>query len=174
MSKTTLSKKPAMRAIDSKIKAGPALVRLLALARKKKKKVVFTNGCFDLLHKGHVTYLERAQKLGDILVVALNSDESVRRIKGPERPINPLADRLDVLAALESVDYVTWFEQDTPLELIRKLKPQILVKGGDWRAEQIVGGADVVAAGGKVKSLPFVEGRSTTRLIAKARASMAE
>jgi rfaE bifunctional protein nucleotidyltransferase chain/domain len=135
--------------------------------------VVFTNGCFDLLHKGHVTYLERARRQGELLVVALNSDESVARLKGPERPLNRLADRLEVLAALESVDYVTWFEEDTPLELIRVLKPDVLVKGGDWPVERIVGASEVLARGGKVRSLPYIEGHSTTRLIEKARSERA-
>lgn len=139
------------------------------LKTKKKSLTVFTNGCFDLLHKGHVTYLEKARALGQILIVALNSDDSVRRIKGPERPLNTLADRMEVLAALECVDYVTWFEEDTPLELILKLHPKILVKGGDWKAAQIVGSSEVLSWGGWVKSLPYVEGRSTTRLIEKAR-----
>lgn len=154
------------RSIISKVKSPKSLRSLLL---KRKKKTVFTNGCFDLLHKGHVTYLERAKKLGDILVVALNSDGSVKRLKGPERPLNLLADRMEVIAALESVDYVTWFEEDTPLQLITLLKPQVLVKGGDWKADQIVGGAEVVSWGGKVKSLTYVPGKSTTEIIEKAR-----
>ena len=155
----------ALRTIQSKIKSPAALARI-----SKKKKFVFTNGVFDLLHSGHVSYLQQARKLGAGLIVALNSDDSVRRLnKGPERPINTLADRMEVIAALESVDYVTWFEDDTPLALIRKLCPKVLVKGGDWRPEQIVGASDVLASGGKVKSLPYVEGKSTTKLIEKAR-----
>lgn len=150
----------------SKIKS-PAGLR--SVLRKSRKKVVFTNGCFDLIHKGHVTYLERAGKLGSLLVVALNSDASVKRLKGPSRPINSLPDRLEVLAALESVDYVTWFDEDTPLELIRLLKPHVLVKGGDWKIDQIVGAQDVISWGGKVRSLVFVEGRSTTQIIEKAK-----
>jgi rfaE bifunctional protein nucleotidyltransferase chain/domain len=150
----------------SKIKSPDQLARLI---KKSKNKYVFTNGCFDLLHKGHVTYLEQARKLGAGLIVALNSDNSVRRLKGEGRPLNTLADRMDVMAALESVDYVTWFDADTPLELIRKLRPKVLVKGGDWRADQIVGGPDVISWGGKVKSLPYVEGKSTTQLIEKVR-----
>lgn len=158
------------RSIKSKIKSPSALARLLQPGAGRRKKVVFTNGCFDILHKGHVSYLERARNQGDLLVVALNSDASVKRLKGKDRPLNSLADRLEVMAALECVDYVTWFESDTPLELIRKLKPLCLVKGGDWRPEQIIGGADVISWGGRVKSLPYVEGRSTTLLIQKARA----
>jgi rfaE bifunctional protein nucleotidyltransferase chain/domain len=110
-----------------------------------------------------------ARKLGDLLVVALNADESVKRLKGPERPLNGLAARLEVMASLECVDYVTWFDDDTPLALIRKLKPRVLVKGGDWKPEQIVGSEDVIGWGGKVRSLPYIEGHSTTELIRKAR-----
>jgi D-beta-D-heptose 7-phosphate kinase/D-beta-D-heptose 1-phosphate adenosyltransferase len=153
-----------------KIKSIQSLKRVLSQTAFKRKTTVFTNGCFDLLHKGHVTYLEKARSLGDLLIVALNSDDSVRRLKGPERPLNSLEDRLEVIAALESVDFVTWFEEDTPLEVIRLLKPKILVKGGDWKPEQIVGSQDVISWGGKVKSLHYVPGRSTTEIIEKARA----
>jgi len=158
-----------MRTFKSKIKAPKSLKATLTKARKARKKVVFTNGCFDILHKGHVTYLERARKLGDILVVALNSDESVKRLKGPERPLNSLADRLEVMASLECVDFVTWFEKDTPLELIQLLDPNVLVKGGDWKPDQIVGSDHVLAHGGKVRSLPYIEGKSTTKIIEKAK-----
>ncbi len=150
----------------SKIKSAAALKRALAT---KRSTVVFTNGCFDILHKGHVTYLHAAKKLGDILVVAVNSDASVRKLKGPSRPVNRLEDRLEVIAALESVDYVTWFEEDTPLQIIRKLRPDVLVKGGDWKASQIVGATDVFGWGGKVRSLRYVQGQSTTRIIGRAR-----
>jgi rfaE bifunctional protein nucleotidyltransferase chain/domain len=154
-----------MRLSRSKIKSPTALKKALPL----RKKVVFTNGCFDLLHPGHVAYLEQARKQGDLLVVALNSDASVSRLKGPSRPVNTLADRLSVLAGLECVDYVTWFEQDTPLDLIKKLgsKIGVLVKGGDWKVDQIVGGREVLSWGGKVKSLRFVEGKSTTGILKK-------
>lgn len=163
----------AQRRLTSKVRSPRALARELARLRRSRKKpaVVFTNGCFDLLHKGHVTYLEKARGLGNLLVVALNADASVRRLKGPSRPVNPLADRLEVIAALESVDYVTWFEDDTPLKLIEMLSPDVLVKGGDWKPSQIVGSKHVLAAGGKVRSLPYVAGRSTTRIIEKAQAS---
>lgn len=157
---------PKLRKLLSKVQT-PKKLRAL-LQKQKSKKIVFTNGCFDLIHKGHVTYLEKAKQQGDLLVVALNSDASVKRLKGPERPINSLADRLEVMAALESVDFVTWFEEDTPLELIRLLKPKILVKGGDWKVSQIVGGEEVLGWGGKVKSLPYVEGKSTTQMIKRA------
>lgn len=149
----------------SKIRSPRSLKRLLARHRSG---VVFTNGCFDLLHKGHVTYLEKARKQGKVLVVAVNSDASVKGLKGPGRPLNCLADRMEVLAALESVTFVTWFEEETPLNLIRLLNPHVLVKGGDWKPAQIVGSQDVLARGGKVKSLKFVPGRSTTQIIEKA------
>jgi rfaE bifunctional protein nucleotidyltransferase chain/domain len=137
------------------------------LKKSKKKKIVFTNGCFDILHAGHVSYLESAKKLGDILVVALNTDESTTRLKGPTRPINPLKDRAMVIAALESVDYVTWFGDDTPLSLIQKLLPNVLVKGGDYDPKQIVGYSEVVKNGGKVKIIRFLKGRSTTAIATK-------
>jgi D-beta-D-heptose 7-phosphate kinase/D-beta-D-heptose 1-phosphate adenosyltransferase len=138
-----------------------------ALEQCGNKRVVFTNGCFDILHAGHVTYLEDASGLGDILVVAINSDDSVRRLKGPTRPINPECDRALVLAALESVTYVTFFDEDTPYELIKLFQPDVLVKGGDWKPEQIVGSDIVQAKGGMVLSLPYLEGRSTTGIVEK-------
>ncbi len=133
--------------------------------------MVFTNGVFDLLHRGHVTCLAEARALGASLVVALNSDGSVKRLgKGPDRPLNPLADRLAVVAALESTSLATWFEADTPLELIVALRPDVLVKGGDWPPEQIVGAREVRGWGGSVHSIPFRFQRSTTDLIARIRA----
>ncbi len=166
-------KKIKSQTLKSKIKSPQALKRVLGLLRggrskKNRSQVVFTNGCFDLIHKGHVHYLEHAKKLGDILIVALNSDASVQRLKGPTRPLNSLADRLEVMAALASVDYVTWFDTDTPLEVIQLLRPDVLVKGGDWKVDQIVGSKEVLAQGGVVRSLKYIEGRSTTRLIEKA------
>lgn len=131
------------------------------------KRIVFTNGCFDILHRGHVTYLAEARKLGDLLVVGLNSDASVKRLKGPERPINNEDDRQYVLSQLKSVDFVEIFTEDTPMELILKVKPQILVKGGDWKIDQIVGGKEVIKSGGDVFSLNFVDGYSTTNIIHK-------
>jgi rfaE bifunctional protein nucleotidyltransferase chain/domain len=151
----------------SKIKKPDTLKRILARQRGPKRKIVFTNGVFDLLHRGHVTYLNHARKLGTILVVAMNDDESVVRLKGPTRPINRLADRMLTLAGLECVDYITWFGEDTPLDVIQLLRPNVLVKGGDWKVSQIVGAEDVLASGGLVKSLPFVDGYSTTKLIEK-------
>lgn len=134
-------------------------------ARPRAQRLVFTNGCFDLLHRGHVSYLCAARALGDALVVGVNTDDSVRRLKGIGRPIVPLADRLYILAGLGCVDAVTPFGEDTPRELIAALLPDVLVKGGDYRPEDVVGGREVRAAGGEVMILPFLEGRSTTRLI---------
>jgi len=131
---------------------------------------VFTNGVFDLLHRGHVTYLSEARALGAALAVALNTDASVRRLgKGADRPVNPLADRLAVVAALESVGLVTWFEEDTPLERILECRPERLVKGGDWPEERIVGAAEVRGWGGSVHAIPFRHDRSTTRLLERIR-----
>jgi len=126
--------------------------------------VVFTNGCFDILHYGHIHYLAQARDLGDRLVIGLNSDDSVRRLKGPGRPINDQATRQYLLAALAMVDAVVIFDQDTPLELIRLIVPDVLVKGGDWSPDAIVGSDIVLGNGGTVKSLPFVEGYSTSRI----------
>lgn len=137
------------------------------LAENSSKRIVFTNGCFDILHRGHVTYLTEAKKLGDLLVIGLNSDASVKRLKGPERPMNNEADRQYVLSQLKAVDFVEIFEEDTPLNLILKVKPKILVKGGDWKIDQIVGAKEVLADGGDVFSLNFVDGYSTTALINK-------
>ena len=137
------------------------------LIENKGKKIVFTNGCFDILHKGHVTYLSEAKKLGDLLIVGLNSDASVKRLKGNERPINNEEDRKFVLSQLKSVDFVEIFNEDTPLSLIMKIMPKILVKGGDWKIDQIVGGKEVIENGGDVFSLNFVDGYSTTSIINK-------
>jgi rfaE bifunctional protein nucleotidyltransferase chain/domain len=132
--------------------------------------LVFTNGVFDILHRGHVTYLARARALGAALLVALNTDASVRRLgKGGDRPVNTLQDRLAVMAALEFVDAVTWFDEDTPLALIQACAPEILVKGGDWPAERIVGARDVLARGGRVESIPFEHERSTSALLKRIR-----
>lgn len=131
------------------------------------QKIVFTNGCFDVLHFGHVHYLLQAKKLGDILVIGLNSDDSVRRLKGPRRPINGENERAFVLAALVCVDYVTLFEEDTPEELIKVVRPDVLVKGGDYTLDNIVGADFVTQNGGIVTTIPFVEGFSSTRIIEK-------
>jgi rfaE bifunctional protein nucleotidyltransferase chain/domain len=132
--------------------------------------LVFTNGVFDLLHRGHVTYLAQARALGSALVVALNSDASARRLgKGEGRPLNPLEDRMAVVAALEAVSVVTWFDEDTPAALIETLRPEVLVKGGDWPAEKIVGAVATLARGGRVVSIPFEHQRSSTALLEKIR-----
>ncbi len=139
-----------------------------ALARP----LVFTNGVFDVLHRGHVTYLAQARALGASLLVALNGDDSARRLgKGPDRPVNGLEDRMAVVAALGSVDAVTWFDEDTPAELIERCRPDVLVKGGDWPAERMVGADSVLARGGAVHSIPFEHERSTTRLLERIRSA---
>lgn len=137
--------------------------------RESRATVVFTNGVFDILHAGHTTYLEAARALGDVLIVGLNTDASVKRLKGPERPINTEADRATVLQALRAVDHVVLFEQDTPLELITAIVPNVLVKGGDYTRETIVGADVVEEHGGRVVTIPLVEGRSTTNVITRAR-----
>jgi D-beta-D-heptose 7-phosphate kinase/D-beta-D-heptose 1-phosphate adenosyltransferase len=141
------------------------LAPVLKNLQNQVKKVVFTNGVFDLLHLGHVTYLQDARKQGDLLVVGLNSDASVRRIKGPLKPLLPLEERAEMLLALSCVDYVTFFEEENPYNVIQILKPDVLVKGGDWAVDKIIGGDLVKSWGGKVMNLPVVEGRSTTNLI---------
>ena len=154
---------PAAPAYEAKICApGEAAARLARLPRP----LVFTNGVFDILHRGHVTYLARARSLGAALLVALNGDASVRRLgKGDDRPVNSLADRLAVIAALGDVDAVTWFDEDTPAALIAAVRPEVLVKGGDWPLERIVGAAEVLARGGRVASIPFEHERSTSALL---------
>ena len=141
------------------------------LSENKNKKIVFTNGCFDIIHKGHVAYLSEAKNLGDLLVIGLNSDASVKRLKGPERPINNELDRQYVMSQLKPVDFVEIFTEDTPFNLILKVKPQVLVKGGDWKIDQIVGGKEVIQSGGEVYSLNFIDGYSTTALINKIQAT---
>jgi D-beta-D-heptose 7-phosphate kinase/D-beta-D-heptose 1-phosphate adenosyltransferase len=128
-------------------------------------RVVFTNGCFDILHAGHVDFLRRARELGDVLVLAINSDASVRRIKGPHRPIMPEDERAELLAGLEMVDFVCMFDEETPLEAILKIHPDVLAKGADWEVDGIVGRAEVEGWGGKVVALPLLEGKSTTSIV---------
>ena len=156
----------------------PKLPRVLTAAdlksslqhyRSENKKIVFTNGCFDLLHIGHVTYLEEAKKLADVLIVGVNSDSSVAKLKGPSRPLQNENDRSRILAALKAVDHTIVFSEETPLELIKLIKPDVLVKGGDWKIAQIVGSEFVMSYGGTVKSLNFVAGKSTTALIEKSK-----
>ena len=152
-----------------KVLAPGQLEEVLHSYRKQNKKVVFTNGCFDLLHIGHVRYLEQAKSLGDILVVGINSDLSVQKLKGPTRPIQNENDRAEILASLKAVDHTVIFTEETPLRLIQQVKPDLLVKGGDWKPDQIVGSDFVMANGGQVKSLQFIEGRSTTSMIEKSK-----
>jgi D-glycero-beta-D-manno-heptose 1-phosphate adenylyltransferase len=153
---------------ESKICEPP---RLAARVKSLERPLVFTNGVFDILHRGHVTYLAQARALGKSLVVALNSDASARRLgKGEDRPVNGLEDRIAVVAALESVALVTWFDEDTPLARILEAHPDHLVKGGDWAAENIVGAREVQAWGGQVHSIAFRHDRSTTKLLSKIRA----
>lgn len=147
---------------DKVLERAAALERF---GRPRGERLVFTNGCFDLLHPGHVAYLDAARRLGDALVVGINTDASVRRLKGPGRPLVAELDRARVLAGLESVDAVTFFDEDTPLELIAALLPDVLVKGGDYTLDRIVGRAEVEAAGGEVVTIPFVAGYSTTGLL---------
>ena len=135
--------------------------------KKSGKKIVFTNGCFDLLHVGHIRYLKGAKELAAVLVVGLNSDQSVRKLKGPQRPIQPENDRAEILSSLSSVDFVSIFDDETPLNIIELIRPDILVKGGDWSIDKIVGADIVKSYGGSVKNIQFVEGHSTTTLINK-------
>ena len=153
--------------MHKKIKTIQELLPLLAILRATGKKIVFTNGCFDLIHTGHTRYLAKAKSLGDVLVVAVNSDESVRVIKGEKRPINAAADRMETLAALESVDFVTSFEEADAYRVISGLQQDVLVEGGDWPVEKIIGRDVVEARGGRVVNVPYVEGASTTGIIEK-------
>ena len=167
----TASRSELQRALHARGSGGrglvelPELLALVAEAKERGKRVVMTNGCFDILHAGHVSYLEEAKALGDRLIVAVNDDASVARLKGPSRPITPLADRMAVLAGLAAVDWVVPFSEDTPAELIAKIVPNVLVKGGDYRVEDIVGSDVVLRNGGEVRSLGLKPGRSTTALI---------
>jgi D-beta-D-heptose 7-phosphate kinase/D-beta-D-heptose 1-phosphate adenosyltransferase len=145
------------------------LVEIMQRAKAHGEKVVMTNGCFDLLHIGHITYLQQAKALGDRLIVAVNSDESVKILKGDSRPINELYARMAVLAALECVDWVVSFSEETPERIYNRLLPDVLVKGGDYKPENVVGGAAVIANGGEVKILSFVDGYSTSGLIEKSK-----
>ncbi|MFQ5904663.1 MAG: D-glycero-beta-D-manno-heptose 1-phosphate adenylyltransferase [Candidatus Binatia bacterium] len=142
---------------------------IVAKAKTKGEKVVFTNGCFDLLHPGHLHLLREAKKLGDLLIVAVNSDSSVKKIKGPHRPILPKVERAELIGALEMVDYVTSFDEPDPYNVVKELRPNVLVKGGDWANDKIVGREVVEEDGGKVAVIPFLEGYSTTQIIERMR-----
>ena len=152
-----------------KLKSLKTIASALSRDRKKRKKIVFTNGCFDILHAGHIRTLKRARSLGDFLVVGLNADSSVRILKGADRPVTGQRGRAEVLSALECVDAVVIFSEKTPEKLIRAVKPDFLVKGGDWKKKDIVGSAFVESYGGRVRSLPFVKGFSTSAVLRKIR-----
>jgi rfaE bifunctional protein nucleotidyltransferase chain/domain len=152
---------------ESKLKSKSSLEKIITRARAQGKKIVFTNGCFDILHYGHAKYLQQAKTKADILVVGLNSDASVRKLKGRSRPIVSQAFRAKMLAALESVDYVVIFPEETPLKLIKLLKPDVLVKGGDWKEDKIVGADFIKSRGGRTYSIKFIKGFSTTEIIKK-------
>jgi D-beta-D-heptose 7-phosphate kinase/D-beta-D-heptose 1-phosphate adenosyltransferase len=151
--------------MKQKIKARKEILRIMNDLKAEGKRIVFTNGCFDLLHVGHVRYLEEAKALGDVLVVGVNSDASVRKLKGPKRPILPEEERTEILSGLGCVDYITLFNETDPLKLITSLRPDVLAKGGDWAKEQIVGKEVVERSGGEVVIIPFVKGASTSHLI---------
>jgi len=153
--------------INKKIKKISELKKLVAELKSKGEKIVFTNGCFDILHLGHILYLEKSKSKGDKLIVAINNDESVRKLKGNSRPITSESGRAILIAALETVDYVIIFNGLTPLELIKTLKPDILTKGGDWKTKDIVGADVVQSYGGKIISIPYIEGYSTSSIISK-------
>jgi len=150
-----------------KIKELPEARKQIDRLRSENKKIVFTNGCFDILHIGHARYLYAARELGEFLIVAVNSDRSVKTIKGPDRPVMNQAERSEMLAALECVDMVIIFDEDNPLKVIKYLMPDILVKGGDWKEEDIIGADVVKAAGGEVRRIPFINGFSTSDIIKK-------
>ena len=155
----------------NKIITSAALPERLAQWRAERKKIVFTNGCFDLLHAGHMAYLTDAASLGDVLILGLNSDASVQRLKGPDRPVNDDRTRSSVLAGMFFIDAIVFFDQDTPLELIKMVRPDVLVKGGDYQIEQIVGASETIAHGGTVQVLTFIPGYSSTAIIDKIKRS---
>lgn len=151
--------------MKNKIKSAPALKKIIISLKRRGKRIVFTNGCFDILHKGHIELFKKAKSLGDVLIVAINSDRSVRKIKGPKRPINTAKDRAFILSAIELIDFITIFEEVEPGRIIKELNPDVLVKGGDWKRKEIVGKNFVESKGGEVYSIPLIKGCSTSRLI---------
>jgi rfaE bifunctional protein nucleotidyltransferase chain/domain len=157
--------------MGGKVLSHEELLRVRARLRAEGRRLVFTNGCFDILHVGHVRYLAGARALGDALLVAINSDRSVRALKGPNRPVMSESERAEILAALEAVDFVTVFDEESPRSLISEVLPDVLVKGGDYRLDEIHGREEVERAGGRVLSLPFVEGASTTGVIERIKGS---
>lgn len=155
--------------MSGKLKSLDELKAITAKARSDGEKIVFTNGCFDLLHRGHLHLLRKAKACGDRLIVAINSDKSIGELKGSNRPILPEADRVELIAALEMVDYVVVFDEPDPYRLIAALKPQVLAKGGDWKAEEIIGSDIVTGTGGRVAVIPYLKGFSTTEIIERIR-----
>jgi len=151
----------------SKVKSLVALRKIRVRLYKQGKKVVFTNGCFDLIHGGHIRLFRKAKRSGDVLIVGLNTDASVRKIKGPSRPVFPLEERFEVLGAIEYIDYLTAFSEETPQKIIAALLPDVLVKGGDWPPDQVVGKKEVEAAGGRVVLVPYLKGHSSSSIIKK-------
>lgn len=153
----------------NKIQSPDRLVQIRYNLRLKSQNIVFTNGCFDILHRGHIHLFRQAKRLGDVLVVGVNDDDSIRRLKGSGRPIFPLQERMEVLSALTDIDYLVSFSQDTPRELIKKIQPDVLVKGGDWKPDEVAGREEVEDEGGEVVIIPYLPGRSTTEIIEKIR-----
>jgi D-beta-D-heptose 7-phosphate kinase/D-beta-D-heptose 1-phosphate adenosyltransferase len=151
--------------MDKKFKTPADLVEIRSQLKRQDKKVVFTNGCFDLLHSGHVHLLREAKEKGDVLIVAVNDDASIQKIKGTSRPIFPLEERIEILGAVEDIDYLVSFSEETPQRIVARLLPDILVKGGDWRPEEVVGKKEVEEAGGEVVIIPYLKGRSSSEII---------
>ncbi len=151
--------------MDGKIQTLSGLKKIRQKLKRRGKKVVFTNGCFDLLHSGHIHIFREAKKRGDVLIVAVNDDASVRKIKGPSRPIFPLDERLEILEALEEIDFLVSFSEETPQKIIASILPDVLVKGGDWKIDEVVGRKEVEEAGGKVAIIPYLEGYSSSDII---------
>lgn len=150
--------------MDKKFKKPADLVKIRNQLKRKGKKVVFTNGCFDLLHSGHIHLFREAKKKGDVLIVALNDDSSIKKIKGTSRPIFPLIERIEILGAIEQIDYLTSFSEETPQKIIARILPDVLVKGGDWKPEEVLGKIEVEEAGGEVVIIPYLEGSSSSEI----------
>lgn len=148
-----------------KLRHTEAILEIIRKEKANEKVIVFTNGCFDILHPGHIDYLTKAREMGDLLIIGLNEDASIARLKGADRPINMVGDRITMLSALSCVDYIVTFAEDTPLNLIKELKPDILVKGDDYKVEDIAGAAEVIEYGGKVNLVPLLQGYSTSQFI---------
>ena len=151
--------------MDKKFKKLADLVKIRNQLKHQDKKVVFTNGCFDLLHSGHIHLFREARKKGDVFIVAVNDDSSIRKIKGTSRPIFPLKERIEILAAIEDIDYLASFSEEIPQKIIARLLPDVLVKGGDWKPEEVVGKREVEDAGGEVEIIPYLEGRSSSDIV---------